>query len=258
MATSLNVKYGPVENLSGLKKTDGALYVAKKENGRAELHVDFGTERFLISKGSYVDSLSMNDTELSYSIDNEQTVLGSLAPLNKNKKIELNYLYIDTALNEESENLLPNSLISQNINSLNNSLTNLSEDTASRFIAVEDLISQNEAAIEVLKAADLTHDSAINILNQNVSTLQTEINNKINKEELEWATYVDNTSVSLGVPGSTFKISLDNNQIALSQGNNSAIFNNNTFTANSLAATSSITLGGLVFTNEGDAGYSIM
>lgn len=144
------------------------------------------------------------------------------------------------------------------INSTNEFLSALTNDTANRFGIIEGIVSTNTAAIDVLKATDESHSESISTLNANVSVLQTEVPNKVNKEELEWASYVTDASVTLAVPSSSFKIVLDNNQIALMQGNNSAIFNNNTFTANSLAATSSITLGGLVFTNEGDAGYSIM
>lgn len=191
--------------------------------------------------------------------NDEENHIAYLAPINSETgKIDNWYLNIDSSLSNSSENLVTNSIVTNAINSTNEFLSALTNDTANRFGIIEGIVSTNTAAIDVLKATDESHSESISTLNANVSVLQTEVQNKVNKEELEWASYVTDASVTLAVPSSSFKIVLDNNQIALMQGNNSAIFNNNTFTANSLAATSSITLGGLVFTNEGDAGYSIM
>lgn len=56
MATNkvLNVKYGKKENLPSSKQ-DGALYVATKENNKAELYVDLDSTRYLISESATVD-----------------------------------------------------------------------------------------------------------------------------------------------------------------------------------------------------------
>ena len=148
--------------------------------------------------------------------------------------------------------------VENKINNLNESLSILTNDTVNRFNIIENSISTNDTAIDALKATDESHLESISALSTNISNLQTEIQNKINKEELEWVNYIPDTSVTLAIPTSSFKISLDNNQIALIQGNNSATFNNNTFNVNNLSATSSIALGGLAFIDEGDAGFSIM
>ena len=172
-----------------------------------------------------------------------------------NKLFVNNEDVINKISNVESNSKL---YVENKINNLNESLSILTNDTANRFSIIENSISTNDTAIDVLKATDESHSESIDALNTNISILQTEIQNKMNKEELEWVNYIADTSVTLAIPTSSFKISLDNNQIALIQGNNSATFNNNTFNVNNLSATSSIALGGLAFIDEGDAGFSIM
>lgn len=56
---ALNIKYGNKEALPTLT-SDGVLYVAVKENNRAELYVDLDHERLLIS-----DATAFNDDLIS-------------------------------------------------------------------------------------------------------------------------------------------------------------------------------------------------
>lgn len=49
MATNVVLKSGQLADLQNVSIKDGTLYVAKKENSTAELHVDFGNFRYRIS-----------------------------------------------------------------------------------------------------------------------------------------------------------------------------------------------------------------
>jgi hypothetical protein len=64
MATNkaLNVKYGKKTSLPSTKQ-DGTLYVATKENNKAELYVDLDSTRYLISESATVDDALSSTSE---------------------------------------------------------------------------------------------------------------------------------------------------------------------------------------------------
>lgn len=54
--TAFNIKCGVKKNLSNQEIKDGTLYVATKDDNKAELYADFNNSRYLISDASTVDS----------------------------------------------------------------------------------------------------------------------------------------------------------------------------------------------------------
>ena len=69
---ALNIKYGNKEALPTLT-SDGVLYVAVKENNRAELYVDLDHERLLISDATAFDDdlISVEDIDEICALDIE-------------------------------------------------------------------------------------------------------------------------------------------------------------------------------------------
>ena len=65
MATKIkfNIKHGTLDNLAEQKVEDGVLYVATKDDNRAELHVDLNQQRYVISESTQVDDELDSDSE---------------------------------------------------------------------------------------------------------------------------------------------------------------------------------------------------
>ena len=53
--TKFNIKHGTLDNLATQKVEDGTVYVATKDNNRAELYVDLNAQRYVISESTQVD-----------------------------------------------------------------------------------------------------------------------------------------------------------------------------------------------------------
>lgn len=171
---------------------------------------------------------------------------------------EANKTIVDDSLDNDSTNPVQNKIITSEINTLNSNLDGFKDDVASTVSAIQTLINTNTASIDELKTTTETQSASIGIINTNVSNLQNEIETKVNKQELEWATYNESSNLAIQVPNSSFKVMLDDAAITLSQGENTATFKDNTFTSEKLVANASLSVGGLVFVDEGDAGFSIM
>jgi hypothetical protein len=74
---AFNIKYGNKDSLSRVITGDGVLYVAIKDNNRAELYVDLDHERLLISDATAFDDdlISVEDIDEICEMDIEDVNL---------------------------------------------------------------------------------------------------------------------------------------------------------------------------------------
>lgn len=142
MATKINIKYGEKSNLSSLTQSDGTLYVATKENDRAELYVDLNDKRYLISESLQTDD-SLNSDSINPiqnkvvsdtfsiqkgKIENLETAIRDKA--NQSTVSDLSASLITEIANRTNEDALLNTEIGNIKNNINNLNTNINNNAS--------------------------------------------------------------------------------------------------------------------------------
>lgn len=201
MATKINIKYGEKSNLSNLTQSDGTLYVATKENDRAELYVDLNDKRYLIS-----ESLQTDDSLNSDSINPIQNKVVSDTFSTQEGKIE-NLEQAVSSLNNDIKNnyyLNTGGLISGNVN-VSGSISSTETITAAKGFK-----GNADSATTATSATKATQDGNGKVISSTYET-KTDASAKLTEAK----SYADSAAKSIAESKSTVTASTINGNIKI-------------------------------------------